>query len=148
MATRSAWSSRRLARACVEDAAFRVLAVNNAPDFRTLSELRRRHLTMLGDLFQQVLRLCRQAGLVELGTVALDSTKIEANASKHKAMSYARMERAERELEATVRRILEEAERADAEEDARFGADRRGDELPEVLRTLNPSSFNPSVTPW
>jgi transposase len=126
-------SSRRLARACVEDVAFRVLAVNNAPDFRTLSEFRRRHLATLGELFQQVLRLCRQAGLVKLGTVALDSTTIKANASKHKAMSYARMERAERELEATVRRILDEAERVDAEEDARFGGDRRGDDLPEEL---------------
>lgn len=126
-------SSRRLARACVEDVAFRVLAVNNAPDFRTLSEFRRRHLAALGALFQQVLRLCRRAGLVKVGTVALDSTKIKANASKHKAMSYARMERAERELEATVRRILEEAEQIDTEEDARFGADRRGDELPDDL---------------
>lgn len=126
-------SARRLARACVEDVGFRVLAANNTPDFRTLSEFRRRHLQALGELFQQVLRLCRQAGLVKLGTVALDSTKVQANASKHRAMSYARMERAERELEATVRRILEEAERVDQEEDARFGPDRRGDELPEEL---------------
>ena len=126
-------SSRRLARACGEDVAFRVLAANNTPDFRTLSEFRRRHLRALGALFQDVLRLCRQAGLVRLGTVALDSTKIKANASKHKAMSYARLERAERELEATVRRILDEAERVDAEEDQRFGPDRRGDELPEAL---------------
>ena len=126
-------SSRRLARACGEDVAFRVLAANNTPDFRTLSEFRRRHLRTLGALFQDVLRLCRQAGLVRLGTVALDSTKIKANASKHKAMSYARLERAERELEATVRRILDEAERVDAEEDQRFGPDRRGDELPEAL---------------
>ncbi len=126
-------SSRRLARACVEDVAVRVLAANNTPDFRTLSEFRRRHLRALSGLFQDVLRLCRQAGLVRLGTVALDSTKVKANASKHKAMSYARMERAERELEATVRRILEEAERVDSEEDERFGPDRRGDELPEEL---------------
>ncbi|MFZ1058685.1 MAG: IS1182 family transposase [Candidatus Rokuibacteriota bacterium] len=126
-------SSRRLARACVEDVAFRVLAANNTPDFRTLSEFRRRHLAALGALFQQVLGLCRRAGLVKLGTVALDSTKIKANASKHKAMSYARMERAEHELEATVRRILEEAEQVDREEDARFGPDRRGDELPAEL---------------
>ncbi len=126
-------SSRRLARACVEDVAFRVLAANNTPDFRTLSEFRRRHLAALGTLFQQVLGLCRRAGLVKLGTVALDSTKIKANASKHKAMSYARMERAEQELEATVRRILREAEQVDREEDERFGPDRRGDELPEEL---------------
>jgi len=126
-------SSRRLARACVEDVAVRVLAANNTPDFRTLSEFRRRHLEALSGLFQHVLRLCRRAGLVKLGTVALDSTKVKANASKHKAMSYARMERAERELEATVRRMLEEAERVDAEEDQRFGPDRRGDELPEDL---------------
>lgn len=126
-------SSRRLARACVEDVAFRVLAANNTPDFRTISEFRRRHLPALAALFQQVLRLCRRAGLVTLGTVALDSTKVQANASKHKAMSYARMERAERELEATVRAILEEAERVDLAEDQRFGPDRRGDELPEEL---------------
>jgi transposase len=126
-------SSRRLARACVEDVGFRVLAANNTPDFRTLSEFRRRHLPALGELFQQVLQLCRRAGLVKLGTVALDSTRVQANASKHKAMSYARMERAERELEATVRRILEEAEQIDREEDARFGPDRQGDELPEDL---------------
>ncbi|MBI4011431.1 MAG: transposase [Candidatus Rokubacteria bacterium] len=75
-------SSRRLARGCVEDVAFRVLAVNNAPDFRALSEFRRRHLAALGALFQQVLRLCRQAGLVKLGTVALDSTKIKGPASR------------------------------------------------------------------
>ena len=126
-------SSRRLARACVEDVAFRVLAANTTPDFRTLSEFRRRHLEALSGLFQHVLRLCRRAGLVKLGTVALDSTKVKANASKHKAMSYARMERAERELEATVQRILEEAERVDVEEDQRFGPDRRGDELPGEL---------------
>jgi transposase len=126
-------SSRRLARACVEDVGFRVLAANNTPDFRTLSEFRRRHLPALGALFQQVLQLCRRAGLVKVGTVALDSTKVKANASKHKAMSYARMERAEQELEATVHRILEEAEQVDEEEDARFGPDRRGDELPEEL---------------
>ena len=126
-------SSRRLARACVEDVGVRVLAANNTPDFRTLSEFRRRHLPALGDLFQQVLQLCRRAGLVKLGTVALDSTKVKANASKHKAMSYGRMERAERELEAQVRQILEEAERVDAEEDERFGVARRGDELPEEL---------------
>lgn len=126
-------SSRRLARACVEGVAFRVLAANNTPDFRTLSEFRRRHLAALGALFQQVLRLCRQAGLLKLGTVALDSTKVKANASKHKAMSYARMEQAEGELEATVQGLLEEAERVDTEEDRRFGPDRQGDELPEDL---------------
>lgn len=126
-------SSRRLARACVEDVGFRVLAANQTPDFRTLSEFRRRHLPALAALFQQVLRLCRRAGLVKLGTVALDGTKVKANASKHKAMSYARMARAERALEAEVRHILEEAERVDAEEDERFGPDQRGDELPAEL---------------
>jgi transposase/IS5 family transposase len=126
-------SSRRLARACVEDVGVRVLAANNMPDFRTLSEFRRRHLKALAELFQQVLQLCRRAGLVKLGTVALDSTKVKANASKHKAMSYARMERAERELEAKVRQILDEAEQVDREEDVRFGPERRGDELPEEL---------------
>ena len=116
-------SSRRIARRLHEDIAFRVLAANNTPDFRTISDFRKDHLAALADLFHQVLELCRQAGLVKLGHVALDSTKVRANASKHKAMSYGRMKEKEAQLKAEV----------DDEEDRRYGRDKRGDELPEEL---------------
>ncbi len=126
-------SSRKIARHAVEDVAFRVLAANNAPDFRTISDFRKRHLGALRDLFVQVLRLCQKAGLVKLGHVALDGTKVKANASKHKAMSYGRMQEEEKRLEAEVDRLLREAEETDAREDALYGPDRSGDELPEEL---------------
>ena len=116
-------SSRRIARRLHEDIAFRVLAANNTPDFRTISDFRKDHLEALGELFLQVLALCRQAGLVKLGHVALDGTKVRANASKHKAMSYGRMKEKEDRLQAEV----------DEEEDRRYGKDKRGDELPEEL---------------
>lgn len=124
------YSSRRLARACEERLDFLAVTALNRPDFRTISDFRKRHLGALGDLFLQVLALCAQAGLVRLGHVALDGTKIKANASKHKAMSYARMKRAEADLAAEVSAWLEAAEAADAAEDAAHGADRRGDEMP------------------
>ena len=124
------YSSRRLARACLERADFMMIAAGDAPDFRTISEFRRRHLKTLAGLFVQVLRLAEKAGLVKLGHVALDGTKIKANASKHKAMSYERMKKREAELKAEVDRWLEAAEAADREEDKRYG-DRRGDELPD-----------------
>jgi transposase len=124
------YSSRRLARACVERADFMMIAAGDAPDFRTISEFRKRHLEALAGLFVQVLRLAAKAGLVKLGHVALDGTKIKANASKHKAMSYERMKKREAELAAEVDRWLKAAEAADREEDARYG-DRRGDELPD-----------------
>ena len=98
--SRGVYSSRRLARACEERVDFMALTALNQPDFRTISEFRRRHLAALADLFGQVLLLCRKAGLVQLGHVALDGTKIKANASKHKAMSYGRMVKAEPELAA------------------------------------------------
>src|ERR1700675_2452912 len=101
------------------------------PDFRTISDFRKRHLKALGGLFLQVLKLCETAGLVKLGHVALDGTKIKANASKHKAMSYERMKKREAELKAEVARMLAAAEAADAEEDETFGKDKRGDELPD-----------------
>lgn len=126
-------SSRRLERATYEDVAVRVLAGDQHPDHDSLAEFRKRHLLALGGLFGQVVRVCQAAGLVTLGHVALDGTKVKANASKHKAMSYARMEDAERRLEAEARRWLEEAERVDAAEDAEYGPGRRGDELPPEL---------------
>ena len=103
----------------------------DAPDFRTISEFRRRHLGALSALFVQVLERCERAGLVKLGHVALDGTKIKANASKHKAMSYARMSKRAAELQAEVDGWLEAAEAADAAEDTAFGADKRGDEMPD-----------------
>jgi transposase len=123
------YSSRRLARAAVERADFMMLVAGDPPDFRTISEFRRRHLKALAGLFVQVLQLAEQAGLVKLGHVALDGSKIKANASKHKAMSYARMKTREAELQAEVDRWLEAAEAADREEDRLYG-DKRGDELP------------------
>jgi transposase len=126
-------SSRRLERATKEDVAFRVLCAGNEPDFRTIAAFRVRHLEALDDLFLQVLRLCQEAGLVKLGHVAIDGTKVRANASKHKAMSYGRMEQEEERLRALIRQILDEAARVDEEEDALYGPDKRGDELPEEL---------------
>jgi transposase len=125
------YSSRRIAKACGERVDFMAIVALDAPDFRTISEFRRRHLAALTALFVQVLQLCEQAGLVKLGHVALDGTKIKANASKHKAMSYERMKKREVELEAEVAGWLAAAEAADAEEDKAFGADKRGDELPD-----------------
>ncbi|HXG79340.1 MAG TPA: IS1182 family transposase [Methyloceanibacter sp.] len=124
------YSSRRIARAAVERVDFMMIVAGDAPDFRTISEFRRRHLSALAALFVQVLKLAEKAGLVKLGHVALDGTKVKANASKHKAMSYARMKQREAELQAEVERWLKAAEAADAEEDKLYG-DKRGDEMPE-----------------
>lgn len=130
---RGIFSSRKLARACEEDVAFRVLSADNRPDFRTISEFRRRHLKALADLFLQVLRLCRQAGLVKLGHVAIDGTKIKANASKHKAMSYGRMQEEEARLTKEIAKLMRESEITDCSEDRCYGVDKRGDELPAEL---------------
>jgi transposase len=124
------YSSRRIAKAAVERADFMMIVAGDPPDFRTVSEFRRRHLAALGFLFVQVLKLAEKAGLVKLGHVALDGTKIKANASKHKAMSYERMKQRETELEAEVDRWLKAAEATDAEEDRLYG-DKRGDEMPD-----------------
>jgi transposase len=124
------YSSRRIARAAVERADFMMIVASDPPDFRTISEFRRRHLKALAELFVQVLKLAEKAGLVKLGHVALDGTKIKANASKHKAMSYDRMKKREAELEAEVDRWFKAAAAADAEEDKLYG-DKRGDELPD-----------------
>ena len=126
-------SSRHIAQRVHEDIAFRVLAANNTPDFRTISDFRKDHLGVLGELFHQVLELCREAGLVKLGHVALDSTKVRANASKHKAMSYGRMKEKEAQLTAEVEELLRRAAEVDEEEDRRYGQGQRGDELPEEL---------------
>lgn len=128
------FSSRRIQRRLVEDVAFRVLAAGNAPDFRTIADFRKRHLTALRGFFEQVLRLARELGAPRVGRVALDSTKIKANASKHKAMSYGRMREKQRQLREEVKDLLAQAEAADAAEDAEYGADRRGDELPAELQ--------------
>jgi transposase len=124
------YSSRRIARAAVERADFMMIVAGDPPDFRTISEFRRRHLKALAELFVQVLKLAEKAGLVKLGHVALDGTRIKANASKHKAMSYDRMKKREAELAAEVDRWLKAAEAADAEEDKLYG-DKRGDEMPD-----------------
>src|SRR5438093_2355931 len=134
-------SSRKLERATHEGVAVRMLCADQHPDYRSIARFRARHLEALGELFVQALRLCKQARLVGLGTLALDGTKLRANASRHKAMSYERMVKAEAQLEAeiaviraNVRALLEEAEAVDAAEDERYGPDRRGDELPEDLQ--------------
>jgi transposase len=134
------YSSRRIAKACTERADFMMIVAGDPPDFRTVSDFRKRHLKALAQLFVQVLKLCEAAGLAKLGHVAFDGTKIKANASKHKAMSYARMKQREAELQAEVDRWLAAAEVADAEEDARHGTKRvmleaclRHDEMPEWI---------------
>ncbi len=126
--------SRQIEKATYESVPFRVLTADQHPDHDTIAEFRHRHLKVLACLFLQVLRLCRKAGLVKLGHVSLDGTKVHANASKHKAMSYGRMQKAEQELEAEVQRLLKEADAKDEQEDQRYGKGRRGDELPEELR--------------
>ena len=124
------YSSRRIAKACRERTDFIMIAALDPPDFRTISDFRKRHLRALAALFLQVLKLCEKAGLVKLGHVALDGTKIKANASKHKAMSYERMKKREAELQAEVDRMLAAAEAADAQEDETHGKTKTGDEMP------------------
>jgi transposase len=126
------YSSRRIAKAAEERADFMMIVAGDVPDFRTISDFRKRHLKALAKLFVQVLKLCEAAGLVKLGHVALDGTKIKANASKHKAMSYARMKQREAELQAEVDRWLAAAEAADAEDDKVHG-NKRGDEMPKWI---------------
>jgi len=128
------FSSRRIQQRLAEDIAFRVLAAGNAPNFRTISDFRKIHLRTLESLFEQVLKIALEAGAMKLGRVALDGTKVKANASKHKAMSYDRLKEKERQIRAEVRELLAQAEAADAEEDVLYGAEQRGDELPEELQ--------------
>jgi len=126
-------SSRKIAKRLEEDIAFRVLAANNTSDFRTISDFRKDHLKALAGLFLQVLKLCQKVKKVKLGHVALDRTKIKANASKHKAMSYKRMKEEEARLEAEVQDLLRKAQAVDEEEDRTYGKNRRGGELPKEL---------------
>ena len=127
------FSSRKIQNRLLEDVAFRVLAAGNQPDFRTISDFRKIHHKALGELFQQVLQLGLEAGAIKLGRVALDGSKVKANASKHKAMSYGRMKKRERSLRQEVRKLLDQAQAVDDEEDALYGKDKSGDELPEEL---------------
>lgn len=126
-------SSRKMERATYEDVAFRYLSADAHPDHDTIAAFRKRHLEALAGLFVQVLRLCEKAGLVKLGHVAIDGTKIKANASKHKAMSYERMKETERRLRQEVEELLRGAAAVDEAEDAQYGKGKRGDELPEEL---------------
>lgn len=128
------YASRRIAQGCEQRLDFMAVTAMGKPDFRTISDFRKRHLAALSGLFTQVLKLCAQAGLVKLGHVALDGTKIKANASKHKAMSYGRMKQAEAALAAEVAGWLERAAAADSADDAALGTDQRGDELPAWVR--------------
>ena len=126
-------SSRRIMRRCQVDVACRVIVGEDIPDFRTISDFRKTHLARLETLFVEVLKLCALAGLVKVGTIALDGTKVKANASRHKAMSYDRMQEEQKRLKEEIAAMLAEAQAADDAEDARHGPDRRGDELPEEL---------------
>jgi len=127
-------SSRKIENNTYEDIAFRILAAGHYPDHDTIADFRKTHLGALKGLFLQILLLCKEAKLVKLGHVALDGTKMKANASKHKAMSYGRMHEKEKELEHEVEALLRKAESVDAEEDQRYGKGIRGDELPEELQ--------------
>jgi transposase len=131
--TQGVFSSRRIMKRCERDAAYRVIVHDDAPNFRTISDFRKLHLSELEGLFVQVLRLCQKAGLVKLGHVSLDGTKVKANASRHKAMSYGRMKEEEKRLKKEIRELLTHAESVDADEDKQYGVNRRGDELPEDL---------------
>ena len=128
------FSSRKIAKKLEEDVAFRMLAAGNFPQHRTLCEFRRRHLKDFKRLFVQVVVLAREMGMVRLGRLGIDGTKVRANASRRKAMSYGRMRERERQLREEIDELLKQARREDREEDERYGEDRRGDELPEELR--------------
>src|SRR3954447_12240862 len=126
-------SSRKIMRRCQVDVACRIIVGEDIPDFRTISDFRKTHLDRLEGLFVEVLKLCALAGLAKVGTIALDGTKVKANASRHKAMSYDRMKAEEIRLKEEIARLLAEAEAADKAEDSEHGPDRLGDELPEEL---------------
>jgi transposase len=128
------FSSRKLERACSEDVAFRVLAAGERPHFTTINEFRATHRATFADLFQQVLKLCMSAGLVKLGHVAIDGTKMKANASKHKAMSYERMAKEEARLQAEVEQLISQAEAVDAAEDKLYGTGQQPQDLPAELQ--------------
>jgi transposase len=126
-------SSRRIMRRCQVDVACRVIVGGDIPDFRTISDFRKIHLARLEALFVEVLKLCALAGLARVGTIALDGTKVKANASRHKAMSYDRMKAEEARLKEEIARLLADAQAVDEAEDIEHGPDRHGDELPDEL---------------
>jgi transposase len=126
-------SSRRIMRRCQVDVACRVIAGEDIPDFRTISDFRKTHLARLEALFVEVLKLCALAGLARVGTIALDGTKVKANASRHKAMSYDRMKAEETRLKEEIAKLLADAQAVDEAEDIEHGPDRHGDELPDEL---------------
>ena len=128
------FSSRKIARKLEEDVAFRMLAAGNFPQHRTICEFRRRHLKDFKKMFVQVVGLAREMGMVGLGRLGIDGTKVRANASRRKAMSYGRMRERERQLKEEIDQLLAKAQQQDGEEDERYGEDRRGDELPQELR--------------
>ena len=128
------FSSRKLAKKLEEDVAFRVLGAGNFPAHRTIADFRQRHLEEFEALFVQVVRIAQELKLVKLGTLAVDGSKVKANASKHKAMSYGRMLKEEKRLRREIRDLIRQAGETDAAEDAKYGTDRRGDELPDELR--------------
>ena len=128
------FSSRRIAGKLIDDVALRLLAAGNQPDFRTINRFRQQHLETFGELFVEIVRLAQKMGLVKLGTVALDGTKIKANASKHKAMSYQRIKEEEQRLEKEIQQLIEKAQQTDAAEDELYGPDKSGDELPPELQ--------------
>lgn len=128
------YSSRRIMRRCEEDVTCRLIVGEDVPDFRAISEFRRRHLKQFQVLFVEVLKLCSAVGLVRVGKLALDGTKIKANASRHKAMSYDRMQTEERRLQQEIAELLSQAEQADESDNQQHGPDRRGDELPAELQ--------------
>ena len=127
------FSSRKIAAKLREDVAYRLLAADNFPAHRTLSDFRQRHLPEFRELFVQVVRIAQEVGLVKLGTVAVDGSKVKANASKHKAMSYKRMQEEEKRLRKEIRDLTKQAQKIDTQEDKRYGKDHRGDELPAEL---------------
>ena len=127
------FSSRRIQKRLQEDIPFKVLAAGNEPDFRTISDFRKIHIETLQNLFEQVLAMALECGAIKLGRVSLDGTKLKANASKHKAMSYGRMKEKQRQLKEEVKQLLKQAEAADQDEDRQYGG-KRGDELPEELQ--------------
>jgi transposase len=127
------FSSRKIGRKLFEDVAFRMLGAGNFPSHRTICDFRVRHLAELSELFVQVVKLARELGLVKLGVIGLDGTKIKANASKHKAMSYGRMKEEEQKLKEQIKALLERAQATDAQEDERLGKDTAGEDLPAEL---------------
>jgi len=130
---RGIYSSRKIMAACEERLTFKVIVGDDIPNWRTISDFRKLHIKELSALFVQILQLCQAAGLVKLGHIALDSTKVKASASRHKAMSYGRIKQEEKRLKEEIDQLLSSAEAADQQEDQQYGTDCRGDELPQEL---------------